>query len=53
MRGACIGLPEDAGGLLPSLVDGDGSRLPDRLRTDLSTAGLTHLTAVSGANVGG
>jgi competence protein ComEC len=51
LREACAGLPEDAGGLLPSLVDGDGSGLPDLLRADLRTAGLTHLTAVSGANL--
>ncbi|HYJ74623.1 MAG TPA: ComEC/Rec2 family competence protein [Kineosporiaceae bacterium] len=51
LRDACVGLPEDAGGLLPSLVDGDGSRLPETLRADLTTAGLTHLTAVSGANL--
>jgi competence protein ComEC len=51
LRDACAGLPKDAGGLLPSLVDGDGSRLPESLRADLTTAGLTHLTAVSGANL--
>jgi competence protein ComEC len=51
LRDACRGLPPDAGGLLPSLVDGDGSGLPDPLRADLKTAGLTHLTAVSGANL--
>ncbi|HVN12875.1 MAG TPA: ComEC/Rec2 family competence protein, partial [Kineosporiaceae bacterium] len=51
LRQACTGLPADAGGLLPSLVDGDGSRLPDSLRVDLRTSGLTHLTAVSGANL--
>jgi competence protein ComEC len=51
LREACRGLPADAGGLLPSLVDGDGSTLPDPLRADLTTAGLTHLTAVSGANL--
>jgi competence protein ComEC len=51
LREACVGLPADAGGLLPSLVDGDGSALPESLRADLTTAGLTHLTAVSGANL--
>ena len=51
LRQACVGLPPDAGGLLPSLVDGDASGLPDSLRADLRTAGLTHLTAVSGANL--
>jgi competence protein ComEC len=51
LRVACQGLPSDAGGLLPSLVVGDTGQLPASLGTDLQTAGLTHLTAVSGANV--
>jgi competence protein ComEC len=51
LRQACAGLPQDAGGLLPSLVVGDTTALPARLRDDLRTAGLTHITAVSGANV--
>ena len=51
LRRACAGLPADAGGLLPSLVDGDTSALPPLLQGDLRAAGLTHLTAVSGANL--
>ena len=51
LRQACAGLPARAGGLLPSLVDGDTSTLPDALRAELSAAGLSHLTAVSGANL--
>jgi competence protein ComEC len=51
LRAATVGLPADAGGLLPSLVVGDTSRLPEALQRDLKTAGLTHVTAVSGANV--
>jgi competence protein ComEC len=51
LRAACHGLPTDSGGLLPSLVVGDTATLPTALRTDLQTAGLTHITAVSGANV--
>ncbi len=51
LRRACGGLPADAGGLLPSLVDGDTSGLPGPLQADLRAAGLTHLTAVSGANL--
>jgi len=51
LRNACQGLPERAGGLLPSLVDGDTASLPDALRSDLTAAGLSHLTAVSGANL--
>jgi competence protein ComEC len=51
LRKACDGLPSDARGLLPALVVGDTSRLSQRLRDDLQSSGLTHLTAVSGANV--
>jgi competence protein ComEC len=51
LRRACDGLPSDAQGLLPALVVGDTSELSPKLRTDLQAAGLTHLTAVSGANV--
>jgi competence protein ComEC len=51
LRGACRGLSADSAGLLPSLVVGDTSSLPEGLRADLKAAGLTHLTAVSGANV--
>ncbi|MBI4941202.1 MAG: ComEC/Rec2 family competence protein [Actinobacteria bacterium] len=51
LRRACAGLPPDARGLLPALVVGDTTRLPPTLVEDLRTAGLTHLTAVSGANV--
>jgi competence protein ComEC len=51
LRTACHGLPPDSAGLLPSLVVGDTSALPAKLQQDLKAAGLTHLTAVSGANV--
>ncbi|HST84781.1 MAG TPA: ComEC/Rec2 family competence protein, partial [Kineosporiaceae bacterium] len=51
LRTACRGLPADARGLLPALVVGDTSRLSLPLRADLQTAGLSHLTSVSGANV--
>jgi competence protein ComEC len=51
LRQACVGLPSDAQGLLPALVVGDTSHLSQELRDDLQAAGLTHLTAVSGANV--
>ncbi|ATQ28285.1 DNA internalization competence protein comec/rec2 [Rhodococcus ruber] len=44
-------LPPAAAGLLPGLVVGDTSRLPDDVRESFRVAGLTHLTAVSGANV--
>ncbi|MFD6857721.1 DNA internalization-related competence protein ComEC/Rec2 [Rhodococcus sp. NPDC060090] len=42
--------PSEAG-LFPGLIVGDTSRLPDDVREDFRVAGLTHLTAVSGANV--
>ncbi len=50
LRDACAGLPPDARGLLPSLVVGDTSGLPPDLEEDMRTTGLTHLSAVSGAN---
>lgn len=43
--------PPGPGGLIPALVVGDESRLTEELRADLRASGLTHLTAVSGANV--
>lgn len=43
-------LPPDAAGLLPGMVTGDTSALPESLETDMKTTGMTHLTAVSGAN---
>ncbi|WP_433802419.1 ComEC/Rec2 family competence protein [Actinomycetospora sp. CA-084318] len=44
-------LGEDPAGLLPGLVVGDTSGLAADLVDDFRTAGLTHLTAVSGSNV--
>ncbi|WP_380167681.1 ComEC/Rec2 family competence protein [Jannaschia sp. R86511] len=41
----------DGAALLPGLVVGDTSAQPADLVADMRTAGLTHLTAVSGANV--
>ena len=43
-----LGEPES--GLLPGLVLGDTSALSDDLKDNFRTCGLTHLTAVSGAN---
>jgi competence protein ComEC len=51
LSAACVGLPPDARGLLPSLVDGDTSAVPSDLQTDMRVTGLTHLEAVSGENV--
>ncbi|RZL78780.1 MAG: ComEC family competence protein [Rhodococcus sp. (in: high G+C Gram-positive bacteria)] len=44
-------LPAGEAGLLPGLVVGDTSALPPELKEDFTATGLTHLTAVSGANV--
>jgi competence protein ComEC len=41
--------PERA--LLPALVDGDVSSMPDQTTADFKTTGLTHLLAVSGSNL--
>lgn len=43
-------LPPDASGLLPGMVTGDTSALPESLEAAMKTTGMTHLTAVSGAN---
>ena len=51
LQRACEPLPDQAGGLLPGLVVGDTSRLDPDLEEDFRTTGLTHLNAVSGANV--
>ena len=40
----------DARGLLPGMVTGDTSSLDAELDAAMKTAGMTHLTAVSGAN---
>ncbi len=50
LRRASASLPADARGLLPGLVVGDTSGMSDELRADAREAGLSHLTAVSGAN---
>jgi competence protein ComEC len=44
-------LPVDQAAMLPALVLGDTAALGDETVNDFRTAGLTHLTAVSGANV--
>ena len=44
-------LPADQAALLPGLVLGDTTAVPAVTTADFRTAGLTHLTAVSGANV--
>ncbi|MCW2823861.1 MAG: competence protein ComEC [Aeromicrobium sp.] len=37
--------------LVPALVDGDDTRIPDEVDEDFRRAGLTHLMAVSGTNL--
>ncbi len=44
-------LPADQAALLPALVLGDTSAFPPTVVEQFQVAGLTHLTAVSGANV--
>ena len=51
LRDAVGGLPPGPRGLVPGLVVGDESLMLPELDEDFRTTGLTHLTAVSGANV--
>ena len=51
LREAVGGLPAAERGLVPGLVVGDTAAMPVELEQDFRTAGLTHLTAVSGANL--
>ncbi|AGB24389.1 ComEC/Rec2-related protein [Mycobacterium sp. JS623] len=44
-------LPADQAAMLPALVVGDTSTVPARTVEEFRASGLTHLTAVSGANV--
>ena len=50
IRAAARG-PDPGQSLVPALVDGDDAGMPAALVEDFRTAGLTHLTAVSGANL--
>ncbi len=50
LREAASVLPAPERGLLPGLVVGDESGISDAQAADFQTAGMTHLTAVSGAN---
>jgi len=51
LRAAVADLPADQRGLVPGLVVGDTAEMPAELVADFRVAGLSHLTAVSGANV--
>ncbi|GAA5226820.1 ComEC/Rec2 family competence protein [Paeniglutamicibacter antarcticus] len=48
--GACATLPQPARALLPGMVFGDRSGASDELNEAMKVAGLSHLSAVSGAN---
>ncbi|ROP45830.1 ComEC/Rec2 family competence protein [Pseudokineococcus lusitanus] len=50
LHAAVAAQPPDRRGLLPGLVVGDTSRLPEDLEDEMRTTGLAHLTAVSGGN---
>lgn len=50
-RGSAAVLGQDAAGLLPGLVVGDTGALPETVVREFRRAGLSHLTAVSGANL--
>jgi competence protein ComEC len=51
LRRASRALDAEPAGLLPALVVGDTSALVPTVQAEFRAAGLTHLTAVSGANV--
>ncbi|WP_345572545.1 ComEC/Rec2 family competence protein [Nonomuraea rosea] len=51
LRTAAEALPPDQRGLLPGLVVGDVSRMDPQVSSDLKESGLSHLNAVSGANL--
>lgn len=51
LQRACAPLPTEIGGLLPGLVVGDTSRLEPAVEANFRTTGMTHLCAVSGANI--
>lgn len=51
LRAAMATSADEPRALVPSLVVGDTSRMSESLERDFTTTGLTHLTAVSGANL--
>ena len=51
LREAVAGLPPGPAALVPALVVGDTTAMPPELVDQFRTTGLTHLTAVSGANL--
>lgn len=50
-RQATAPLPADPRGLVPALVIGDTSAMPQELNDDMRATGMSHLNAVSGSNV--
>jgi len=52
VRKLILAVPGDAGALLAGLVTGDDGQLSERSDDSFRNAGLSHLTAVSGANLG-
>jgi competence protein ComEC len=51
LRASVAHRPAEQRALVPALVDGDDSGVPDGLAADFRTTGLTHLLAVSGTNL--
>jgi competence protein ComEC len=51
LRLSVAGLPDDPRALVPALVVGDTGGMSAGLQADFRATGLTHLTAVSGANL--
>jgi competence protein ComEC len=51
LRQASAVLPAEPAGLLPGLVVGDTSELSPRIADEFAVAGMSHLLAVSGANL--
>ncbi|WP_372736964.1 ComEC/Rec2 family competence protein, partial [Nocardioides sp.] len=51
IRDSVAGRPVEQRALVPALVDGDDSQLPESLATQFAETGLTHLLAVSGTNL--
>lgn len=51
IRDAVADQPPPPRALVPALVDGDDGAMPEDVRENFETAGLTHLLAVSGTNL--
>jgi len=51
LRESVAGLPPAERSLVPALVDGDDAGMPEDVADDFRATGLTHLLAVSGANL--